>query len=128
MHQRTETRRRSGWTDERRARQAEAIRRWAPWTRSTGPRTSAGKAVSSRNAVLRGRRAELSAMRKAVQANFREAAMLMRAAERYRSTLARRAARRSESAAARLMRLEDRARGGGAATAYLDALRGVLPR
>ena len=43
---------RSGWTPERKARQAEAIRRWAPWTRSSGPRTTAGKAVSARNAVM----------------------------------------------------------------------------
>ena len=34
---------------ERRARQAKAIRRWQPWTRSTGPRTAAGKARSSMN-------------------------------------------------------------------------------
>jgi len=38
-----------GWTDERRARQAELIRSWRPWTRSTGPRTEAGKAVASQN-------------------------------------------------------------------------------
>lgn len=34
----------NGWTPERRARQAEAIRRWQPWARSTGPRTAEGKA------------------------------------------------------------------------------------
>jgi hypothetical protein len=39
-----------GWCQERRARQAAAIREWRPWERSTGPRTTAGKAVSSRNA------------------------------------------------------------------------------
>jgi hypothetical protein len=33
------------WTKERRARQAELIRTWKPWTRSTGPRTAAGKAA-----------------------------------------------------------------------------------
>ena len=38
-----------GWTPERRAKQAEAIRRWRPWERSTGPRSAAGKAVVSRN-------------------------------------------------------------------------------
>lgn len=38
------------WTPERRARQAEAIRDWAPWTRSTGPVTAQGKARASRNA------------------------------------------------------------------------------
>lgn len=39
------------WTDEQRARQAEAIHRWKPWATSTGPTTSAGKQASSRNAV-----------------------------------------------------------------------------
>ncbi|MFB0613705.1 hypothetical protein [Aurantiacibacter poecillastricola] len=38
------------WTPERRAKQAQAIRRWKPWKKSTGPRTSEGKARSSRNA------------------------------------------------------------------------------
>ena len=41
----------AGWTPERRARHAAAIRRWAPWTKSTGPKTAAGKARSSRNAA-----------------------------------------------------------------------------
>ncbi|MGB3797597.1 MAG: hypothetical protein WA957_14995 [Alteraurantiacibacter sp.] len=40
----------SSWTPERRAKQAEAIRRWQPWDKSTGPRTKEGKARSSRNA------------------------------------------------------------------------------
>lgn len=40
----------NGWTQERRARQAEQILAWRPWERSTGPRTAAGKARSSRNA------------------------------------------------------------------------------
>jgi len=40
----------SSWTPERRAKQAEAIRRWQPWNKSTGPRTDEGKARSSRNA------------------------------------------------------------------------------
>jgi hypothetical protein len=39
------------WTPEQRARQAELIRTWAPWKASTGPRTPAGKAASSKNAV-----------------------------------------------------------------------------
>lgn len=38
------------WTPERRARQAEAIRDWAPWKHSTGPRSTEGKARASRNA------------------------------------------------------------------------------
>ena len=40
----------NGWTPERKARQAALIRTWSPWNRSTGPRTDAGKAKSSRNA------------------------------------------------------------------------------
>ena len=38
------------WTAEQRARQSAAIRRWAPWEHSTGPRTPEGKARVSRNA------------------------------------------------------------------------------
>lgn len=40
----------AAWTPERRAKHAENIRRWKPWKKSTGPRTSEGKARSSRNA------------------------------------------------------------------------------
>ena len=40
----------NGWTPERRARQAEAIRKWRPWERSTGPRSPNGKAQSALNA------------------------------------------------------------------------------
>jgi hypothetical protein len=39
-----------GWTPERRARQAELIRSWRPWERSTGAQTPEGKAKVSRNA------------------------------------------------------------------------------
>lgn len=39
----------AGWTPERRQRQAELIRTWKPWTRSTGPRTVAGLAKATRN-------------------------------------------------------------------------------
>lgn len=40
----------SGWTPERRARQAQLIKQWKPWERSTGPKTAQGKSTSSRNA------------------------------------------------------------------------------
>ncbi len=40
----------NGWTLERRARQAAQILTWRPWDLSTGPKTAAGKARSSRNA------------------------------------------------------------------------------
>lgn len=48
---RNDNKRKSGWTPARRAAQAAAIRNWAPWKRSTGPRTAAGKAISARNAA-----------------------------------------------------------------------------
>ena len=40
----------TGCTEERRRKQAEAIRQWKPWEKSTGPKTPEGKARSSRNA------------------------------------------------------------------------------
>jgi len=40
----------NGWTPERRARQAELIRTWRPWEKSTGPKTEAGQAEVSQNA------------------------------------------------------------------------------
>ena len=40
----------NGWTQERRQRQSEAIRRWRPWEQSTGPKTPEGKAKASQNA------------------------------------------------------------------------------
>ncbi len=48
---RNDNKRKSGWTPARRAAQRAAIRKWAPWKRSTGPRTAVGKAISSRNAA-----------------------------------------------------------------------------
>ncbi len=42
----------SGWTDERRAKQREAIHRWKPWENSTGPKTEEGKAQSAANGAI----------------------------------------------------------------------------
>ena len=39
-----------GWTPERRKKQSEAIRRWKPWSKSTGPKSLEGKAVVAGNA------------------------------------------------------------------------------
>lgn len=50
---------RTGWTPERRARQAELIRQWQPWAKSTGPQSAAGKDAVSRNAFKGGRWREL---------------------------------------------------------------------
>jgi len=44
------------WTRERRAQQAIIIHNWKPWTHATGPRTAAGKAISSKNALIHGAR------------------------------------------------------------------------
>lgn len=53
----------NGWTPERRARQAERIRTWQPWKKSTGPRTSAGKRKAAKNA-MKGTRGILIAVRR----------------------------------------------------------------
>lgn len=60
-----------GWTPERRARQAEAIRRWKPWESSTGPRTEAGKAVTRRNASKGGVRPLFRLMTRALMGQRR---------------------------------------------------------
>lgn len=50
------------WTAAQRAQQSEKIRLWQPWARSTGARTTEGKARSSRNAYKGGVRATLREM------------------------------------------------------------------
>jgi len=52
----------NGWTTERRARQAELIRNWKPWERSTGPRTAEGKALVAQNGYKGGSRPMLRAL------------------------------------------------------------------
>ena len=54
------------WTPERRAQQAAFLRTLKPWLRSTGPRTSAGKARSARNAYKGGVRAALRQLSRAL--------------------------------------------------------------
>ena len=46
----------TGWTSERRARQAILIRTWKPWEQATGPKSDAGKAASAMNAWIHGLR------------------------------------------------------------------------
>lgn len=63
--------RRNGWTPERRARQAEAIRRWKPWAKSTGPRTAEGKARAKMNGYRGGQWRKLRELSKALNALLR---------------------------------------------------------
>ena len=57
----------NGWTPERRARQAELIRRWRPWERSTGPKSQSGKAVVATNAFKGGTREVLRSLARALR-------------------------------------------------------------
>ena len=63
------------WTPERRKRQAALIHRWQPWKQSTGARTDAGKAISSKNAFKGGVRQE----QRAIAKELRELARYMKA-------------------------------------------------
>lgn len=76
---RNDRKRKSGWSDARRAKHAAAIRNWKPWAKSTGPRTSAGKARAAQNAYKHGGRAtETRLMHQALAAqnHFRRGALL----------------------------------------------------
>ena len=45
---------RTGWNDERRARQAENIKQTKPWLKTTGPKTIEGKDAVKKNALKHG--------------------------------------------------------------------------
>jgi hypothetical protein len=62
----------NGWTPERRAKHSEAIRRWKPWEKSTGPKTEAGKAVSSRNGWKGGERELMRTIAAALRVHHRQ--------------------------------------------------------
>jgi len=62
---------RNGWTPDRRARQAEAIRRWKPWEQSTGPRTAEGKTRAKMNGYKGGNWRKLRELSKAMNALLR---------------------------------------------------------
>lgn len=62
----------SGWTPERRNRQAALIREWQPWNQSTGPKSAKGKAVVARNAFKGGEWRELRELTRRVNALLRE--------------------------------------------------------
>ena len=62
----------AGWTPERRKRQSEAIRRWKPWSKSTGPKSPEGKAAVSGNAWTGGQWLKLRQAIKALNQAMRE--------------------------------------------------------
>lgn len=57
----------NGWTPERCKQQAQAIQRWRPWERSTGPCTPEGKVVASRNSWQGGLRPMLRLLERALR-------------------------------------------------------------
>ena len=63
----------SGWTPERKARQAELIKQYKPWVKSTGPRTLEGKVKASRNAYKGGHWLQMRELSKMVNAEVRRA-------------------------------------------------------
>ncbi len=63
----------NGWSKERRERQAELIRQWQPWAKSTGPKSTEGKERVARNAWRGGHRQKLRELSKMVNAEIREA-------------------------------------------------------
>ena len=65
------------WTPERRAKQAELIRQWKPWAKSTGPKSTEGKQRVARNAWTGGNRAQLRELSKMVNAEIRQARELV---------------------------------------------------
>ncbi len=60
------------WSDERRAKQAAAIRRWKPWLKSTGPISAAGKARVSTNAYKGAKRPRLRLIKAKLRDVFRQ--------------------------------------------------------
>lgn len=71
----------NGWTKERRARQAEMIRNWQPWAKSTGPRSAEGKERVARNAWRGGHRQKLRDLSSMVNAEIRQARQLIHTAQ-----------------------------------------------
>lgn len=61
----------NGWSLERRAKQAELIKQWQPWAKSTGPRSPEGKERVSRNAWAGGQRQQMRELSKMVNEQVR---------------------------------------------------------
>lgn len=63
----------NGWTPEWRRRQAELIRSWKPWEKSTGPKTTEGKSKVANTAWRGGHKAQLRALSKMVNEELSKA-------------------------------------------------------
>ena len=70
----------SAWTDARRRQQSELIRSWAPWRKSTGPKTPEGKAIAAHRGY-QGKDYVLSREFKAEMRAVREALRILRTLE-----------------------------------------------
>lgn len=57
----------NGWAPERRARQAELIKKLKLWEKSTGPNSAEGKVKASRNAYKGGVRPQLREIAKVLK-------------------------------------------------------------
>lgn len=68
----------SAWTPARRKRQADLIRQWRPWEKSTGPQTIDGKARAARNAYKGGTRPAIRVLGHLLSENGRELRRLFR--------------------------------------------------
>ena len=60
------------WTLEQRQQQSQAIKRWKPWSKSTGPKSPKGKAAVARNAYTGGEVASFRASVKEFNQVLRE--------------------------------------------------------
>ena len=66
------------WTAEQRQQQAEQIRTWSPWEKSTGPQSLAGKQSASRNAFCNSLRPRLRELSKSVNVLLRNHSDMLR--------------------------------------------------
>ena len=63
----------TGWTPERRKRQAELIQKWRPWEHSTGAKTPEGKKKSAQNSTKHGKRSKKGRMLLAMLSEMKQA-------------------------------------------------------
>ena len=63
----------SGWSPERRQRQSQAIKKWKPWSQSTGPKSAVGKALVSQNAYKGGHQVKLQEFKRTINEEIRQA-------------------------------------------------------